>query len=93
MKRKRRTPEQIVKLLNESEPRLASREVKMADICRELGVSVATYSRWRSQYGGMKQNEMLKLKKLESENTRLKKVVADQALDISILKEAAEGNF
>ncbi len=52
-----------------------------------------TYSRWRSQYGGMKQNEMLKLKKLESENTRLKKVVADQALDISILKEAAEENW
>lgn len=93
MKRKRHTPEQIVKLLNESEPRLVSGEVKMADICRELGVSVATYSRWRNQYGGMKQNEMLKLKKLESENTRLKKLVADLSLDNQILKEAAEGNW
>ena len=61
--------------------------------CRQAGITDATYYRWRKEYGGMKIDQAKKYKELEIENTRLKKIVADQSLDIAILKEAARGNF
>jgi hypothetical protein len=66
---------------------------ELAAVLQALGVSESTYGRWRSQYGGMKSEEALRLKKLEDENRRLKQLVADQALDIQMLKCVAEGNF
>ena len=61
--------------------------------CKQVGITDATYYRWRREYGGMKIDQAKKYKELEKENTRLKKLVANQALDIAILKEAATGNF
>jgi predicted secreted protein len=66
---------------------------ELAAVLQALEVSESTYGRWRSQYGGMKSEEALRLKKLEDENRRLKQLVADQALDIQMLKFVAEGNF
>jgi putative transposase len=87
MKRTRHSPEQIVNKLKEAEAMLAAgREV--AQVVQQLGVSEPTYHRWRNQYGGMKSDEARRLKELEVENGRLKRLVADQALDLSILKEA-----
>ena len=63
------------------------------EVCRHLEITESTWHRWRSQYGGMKANDAKKLKELEKENQRLKKLVANQALDIDMLKELAEGNF
>jgi transposase-like protein len=65
----------------------------LAEILRALEISEATWNRWRSQYGGMKASEAKRLKELEAENARLKRLVANQALDIDMLKELAEGNF
>jgi putative transposase len=62
-------------------------------VCKKLGVSEQTYYRWRREYGGLSLDQAKRLKELEKENTRLKKVVADQALDMAILKEANSGNF
>ena len=62
-------------------------------ICRQLGVSANTYYRWRKEYGGLEIDQARRLRQLEKENTRLKKLVAEQALDIEILKEASRGNF
>jgi transposase-like protein len=62
------------------------------EVCRKLGVTEQTYYRWRKEYGGLRVNQAKRLKLLETENTRLKKLVADQALDIAILKEASSGN-
>lgn len=87
MKRTRHTPEQIVAKLREADAMLAAGRTA-AQVVQALGVSEATYNRWRSQYGGMKADEARRLKELEIENTRLKRLVADQAIDISILKEA-----
>jgi len=73
-------------------------EVKLSEgvtvdaVCRELGITKQTYYRWRREYGGMKVNQARRLKELEKENRRLKQLVAEQALDISILKEATKGN-
>lgn len=92
MKRKRHTPEQIIRKLREAEMQLAG-GATIADVSRRLEVSETTFHRWRAQYGGMKSNEAKRLRELEKENKRLKKIVADQAVDISILREAAEGNF
>jgi transposase-like protein len=61
--------------------------------CKQVGITDATYYRWRKEYGGMKVDQAKRYKELEQENTRLKKIVADQSLDIAILKEAARGNF
>ena len=61
--------------------------------CKQVGITDATYYRWRREYGGMKVDQAKRYKELEQENTRLKKIVADQSLDIAILKEAARGNF
>ena len=65
----------------------------LAEILRALEISEATWNRWRSQYGGMKASEAKRLRELEAENARLKRLVANQALDIDMLKELAEGNF
>lgn len=84
--------EQIIGKLREAEV-LQSKGSSVPEICRELGVSEQTYYRWRREYGGLKLDQAKRLKQLEQENTRLKKLVADQALDMAILKEAASGNF
>jgi len=90
--KKRHTPEQIVRKLREADAELAA-GTSVPEVARRLGISEATFNRWRNQYGGMKADAMKRLKELESENARLKKIVADQAVDISILKEVSRGNF
>jgi putative transposase len=90
--KKRHTPEQIVRKLRQADERLAL-GASVPEIARELGVSEATYHRWKNQYGGINPNETKRLKELEKENARLKKIVAEQAVDISILKEVSKGNF
>ena len=91
MGRKRFTVENIVRKLREAEVEL-SRGQTLSQVCRKLGVCEQTYYRWRKEYGGIRMDQAKRLKELEVENTRLKKLVAEQALDISILKEAASGN-
>ncbi len=90
--KKRHTPEQIVRKLREADG-LLNGGASVTDVGIRLGVSEATYHRWRKRYGGIEVRALKKLKALEKENGRLKKIVADQAVDISILKEVAEGNF
>jgi hypothetical protein len=92
MKRRRHTPEQAVRKVREGE-RLLNEGKDLTQALRTLEVSEATWNRWRTQYGGMKAEEAKRLKHLEGENRRLKKLVADQALDIDMLKELAEGKF
>lgn len=92
MAKKRYTPEQIIRKLREAEIELA-RDKNVETVCRGLGISPQTYYRWRKAYGGMGVDQAKRLKALEKENVRLKRLVADQALDLQILKEAAEGNF
>lgn len=87
MKRTRHSAEQIVAKLREAEAMLAAGR-SIAQAVQQLGVSEQTFHRWRQQYGGMKAEEARRLKELEIENARLKKLVADQALDMAILKEA-----
>lgn len=87
MKRTRHSAEQIVTKLREAEAMLAAGKT-VAQVVQALGVSEATYSRWRTQYGGMKADEARRLKELEVENARLKKAVADLTIDNQILKEA-----
>ena len=92
MKRQRHTPEQIIRKLRVAEQMLS--EGKTAgEAAKALEVSEQTLHRWRNQYGGMKADDAKRLKELERENARLKKLVANQALDIDMLKELAEGNF
>ena len=92
MVRKTYTPEQIINKLREVEI-LVSQGATSAEASRKIGVTEQTYYRWRREYGGMRVDQARRLKELEKENTRLKKLVADLSLDISILKEAARGNF
>ena len=92
MKRRRHSPEQIIAKLRDADAALTAGS-SVEQICKQLEVSQATYHKWRKQYGGMKADEMKRLKELERENARLKKIVADMAVDISILKEVAKGNF
>jgi putative transposase len=92
MKRKRHSPEQIIAKLRDADAALAAGQ-SVEQICRTLEVSPATYHKWRNQYGGLKADQMKRLKQLERENAQLKKLVANQALDISLLKEVARGNF
>jgi len=92
MARKRFNPEQIITNLREAEVLLA-KEQTVGAVCRKLGISEQTYYRWRREYGGLNVDQAKRLKELEKENTRLKRVVADQALDIDILKEASRGNW
>ncbi len=92
MVRKSYTPEQIINKLREAEI-LLSQGITLAVVWRKIGVSDCTYYRWRREYGGLRIEQARKLKSLEKENGRLKKLVADLSLDNAILKEAAEGNF
>lgn len=91
-KGKRHTPDEVIRKLREAELLLAQGK-SVAEVARSLGVSEQTFARWRNQYGGMKGPEMKRLKELEQENARLKKLVADQALDIDMLKEINKGDF
>jgi len=90
-KRTRHSAEQIVKKLRDADAMLSSGK-SVGEVLQGLEISEATLSRWRSQYGGMKSEEAKRLKQLEDENGRLKNLVADQALDIQMLKEIARGN-
>jgi putative transposase len=90
--KKRHTPEQIVRKLREADAQIAA-GASIPEVARQLGISEATFHRWRNQYGGMKADAMKRLKELQKENARLKKIVADQAVDISILNEVSRGNF
>ncbi len=92
MGRKNYTPGQVIKKLREAEV-LQSKGETVDQICRKLGVSDVTYYRWRKEYGGMQVEQARRLKDLEQENARLKKIVADLSVDNSILKEVAKGNF
>ena len=94
----------ILEVEEETHPRADRRKLREADaelaqgasvpeVARKLGISEATFHRWRNHYGGMKADAMKRLKELEAENARLKKIVAEQAVDISILKEVSRGNF
>ena len=91
MVRKSYMPEQIINKLREAEI-LLSQGATLAVIWKKIGVSDCTYYRWRKEYGGMRVDQTKRLKELEQENSRLKRVVADLALDNAILKEAARGN-
>jgi putative transposase len=91
MQRKRHSPEQIVRKLRDADVELAN-GAAVADVCKKLGISEQTYFRWRHQYGGMKADDMKRLKELEKENGRLKKAVAELTLDKQILHEALRGN-
>ncbi len=91
MVRKGYTPEQIINKLREAEIML-SQGAALAVIWKKIGVSDCTYYRWRREYGGMRVDQAHRLKELEQENSRLKRLVADLSLDNAILKEATRGN-
>jgi putative transposase len=91
MPKKANTPEQIINKLREAEIML-SQGATIAVISKKIGVSEYTYYRWRKEYGGMRVEQAKRLKELEQENSRLKRLVADLSLDNAILKEAARGN-
>ena len=92
MKRRRHTPEQIIRKLREAE-RMLGEGKTIPEAAKELGISEQTYHRWRNQYGGMKADDAKRLKQLERENVRLKRIVADQLLENQALKEIAKGNW
>ena len=92
MAKKSFTPEQIIFKLREVEVRVGQGET-VASVCRSIGVTEQTYYRWRKQYGGMGTEQLKRLKELEKENARLKRVVADLSLEKAILAEVAKGNF
>ena len=92
MGRKHYTAEQIIGMLREAEI-LQSQGMTIGEVSRKLGISEQTYYRWRKEYGGMRVDQAKRLKELEKENMRLKKLVADLSLDNDILKEAVRGNF
>jgi len=92
MPRKRHTPEEIVAKLRQVDA-LASQGQSVADAVRAIGVTEVTYHRWRQEYGGLKTDQVRRLKELETENARLRRAVADLTLDKLILKEAAAGNY
>ncbi len=92
MARKRHTAEQIIAKLREAELALAKGQ-PLVDVVRKLEMAEQTYYRWRKEYGGLRVDQAKRLKELEKENVRLKRLVADQALDNAILKEVASGNF
>ncbi len=92
MARKGYTPEQIINKLREAEVHI-SQGVPIAEASRKIGITQQTYYRWRKEYGGLRIEQAKRLKELEKENSRLKKLVADISMDNAILKEAARGNF
>ena len=89
---KRHSPEQIVRKLRQAEAKLATGD-SVPEVARDLGISEATFHRWRNRYGGMSSSEAKRLKELEKENARLKKLLAEKELDIDLLKEVNRGNF
>ena len=92
MARKRYTTEEIIRKLREADVLLGQGHA-VADVVRQMGVTSVTYYRWRKEYGGLKVDQARRLKDLEKENARLKRLLADAELDKAILKEAASGNF
>ena len=92
MARRHYRPEEIIAKLRETEILLAQ-GMKVPEVVRELGIHQVTYYRWRKEYGGMRVNQMKRLKELERENSRLRRAVSDLTLDKMILQEAAKGNF
>jgi transposase-like protein len=92
MKRRRHTPEQVIRKLTEGEKLLAEGK-SIEQVARHLEVTESTFHRWRNQFGGMKANDAKRLKELERENTRLKKIVADLTLDNDMLRELNRGNY
>ena len=92
MKRRRHTPEQVIRKLREAD-RMLGEGKSISEVCKALEVSEPTYHRWRNQYGGMKADDAKRLRELERENQRLKRIVADQALETQALKEIAKGNW
>ncbi|QDT45219.1 Transposase [Gimesia alba] len=92
MPRKRFTVEQIIQNLREAEVELAHGKT-IGLVCKQLGITDQTYYRWRKEYGGIRTDQAKRLKDLEKENARLKRLLADAELDKAILKEAASGNF
>jgi putative transposase len=89
---KRHSPEQIVRKLRQAEGKLASGN-SVPDVAKDLGISEATFHRWKARYGGMNSQEAKRLKELEKENARLKKLLAEKELDIDLMKEVNRGNF
>ena len=92
MPNKRHTPEQVINKLREAEVAMAQGST-VAEASRQIGVTQQTFYRWRNEYGGLRIDQARRLKRLESENTRLKRAIADLTLDNQILKEVSEGNF
>ncbi len=92
MSRKRDRAEEIIHKLRKAEVLLAQGK-KTPEVCQKLGITEQTYDRWRREYGGLKVDQAKKLKDLEKENSRLKKLLAEAELDNALLKEAASGNF
>ena len=92
MARKRHSTEEVIKKLREAEIAVGQ-GYGLAEVCKKLAITQQTYYRWRKEYGGLRVEQARRLRELERENKQLKKVVADQALDNAILKEAAKGNF
>ncbi len=92
MAKRKHTPEQIIGNLREAEVEQAKGQPIKA-ICKKLQITEQTYYRWRKEYGGLRMDQARRFKQLEKENGRLKKLVAEMAIDNAILKEAAEGNF
>ena len=91
-KRLRHTPEQVISKLREAEVKL-SKGTAIAQVCKDLAITENTYYRWRKEYGGLKLDQAKRLKELEKENGRLKRLLADAELDKAILKEAASGKY
>ena len=89
---KRYSTEQMIVKLRQAEIEMG-RGMKVPEVCRNLGISEQTFYRWRKRYGGLDRSEIRRLKALEQENARLKRLLADAMLDNAILKEAASGNF
>ena len=92
MSRRRHTPEQVVRKLREAD-RLLGEGNELPEVFKALEVSEQTYYRWRNQFGGMKAEDVKRLKELEAENASLKRIVADQALNIAALNEVSRGNW
>jgi putative transposase len=92
VKGRRHTPEQVVRKLREAD-RLLAEGSDLQDVCRHLEVSVQTYQRWRSQYKAMRPEDVVRLKQLEKENARLKRLLAEEELDNDMLREVARGNW
>jgi putative transposase len=92
MKRRRHTPEQIVRKLREAD-RLLAEGREVPEVAKQLEISEATYHRWRTQYGGLKADDVRRLKELEGENARLKRLLAEAELEKDALRELAKGNF